>query len=149
MLAGARRLALSELTEAGVGPRGVRPRVMPEIGDCIGGVGEGQGVDNQNLVPSGGQGLRYPLELLNSGRITSCAADWERRLSAGSPRARPDAGLAASNSPDARKTQPNQSQAWRLRRRRSGLGSERAKRHNLSATNPLRIQLIIQAHDNE
>ena len=37
------------------------------------------------LVLHKGQALRYPLELLGTGRLTNCAADWERRLSAGSP----------------------------------------------------------------
>jgi len=57
-------------------------------------------------------GLRCPLKLLGIGWLTSCAPDWERRLSAGSPRARLDVGLAASSSPDTRKPQPDQSKLW-------------------------------------
>ena len=45
----------------------------------------GDNVCTHLLVLHKGQTLRYPLELLGTGRLTNCAADWERRLSAGSP----------------------------------------------------------------
>ena len=55
-LAGARRLTVVELTEAGVGPQRVRPRGLPDVGDCIARLGAGQGVDHAILLPVGGAG---------------------------------------------------------------------------------------------